>query len=64
VCDEIERKLASGGPAWLAATVGEGRFQEARRLLQAGVGIAVTPVNEDEREIVVRHVHTRSISDH
>jgi len=61
VCEEIEQKLASGRPAWLTVNVGEGRFQEARLLLQPGVGIAVIPIDEDGRHQdarqVSRHVH-------
>ena len=49
VCEEIEQKLASGRPAWLTVNVGEGRFQEARLLLHAGVSIAVVPIDEEGR---------------
>jgi hypothetical protein len=57
VCEEIERKLASGAPAWLTVSTGEGRFQEARLLLQPGVSIAVIPIDE-----VGRHQDGRQLS--
>jgi hypothetical protein len=50
VCEEIEQKLVTGRPAWLTVSTGEGRFQESRLLLQPGVSISVTPIDEDGRE--------------
>jgi hypothetical protein len=50
VCREIDEKLATGRPAWLIVNTGEGRFQESRLLLHAGVGLSVTPIDEEGRE--------------
>jgi hypothetical protein len=57
VCDEIEQKLAAGGTGWLTVNTGEGRFQEARLLLQPGIGIAVTGIDEEGREQVRQLAH-------
>ena len=68
VCEEIEQKLSSGGPAWLTVNVGEGRFQEARLLIQPGVSIAVTPIDEDGRHQdarqLARDVHATPTAEH
>ena len=50
VCDEIEQQLGTGRPGWLVVNTGEGRFQESRLLLQPGVAITVTPIDEEARE--------------
>jgi hypothetical protein len=68
VCAEIEEKLAAGRPAWLLVNTGEGRFQESRLLLQPGVGVSVTPIDEEGREEAARElthtVHSPALPDH
>jgi hypothetical protein len=67
VCAEIEQKLAAGGTGWLTVNTGEGRFQEARLLLQPGVGIAVTGIDEEGREQVrqlTHELHAGAVPDH